>query len=91
MLQSSVTWRPVISKEVAQGSDAAAYHLEEGWMWMTAFNTMHCIRRQVYGLASESVVSNSTSSDILGTYIKMVRFLDKPVHPAFIYALLSFL
>lgn len=24
MLQSSVTWRPVISKEVAQGSDAAA-------------------------------------------------------------------
>ena len=52
---------------------------------------MHCIRHRVYGLASEAVVSASTSSDILGTYIKIVRFLDKPVHPAFIYALLSFL
>ena len=79
------------SKEVALGSDAAAHHREEGWMWMTAFNTMHRIRRRVYGLASESVVSASTSSDILGTYIKIVRFLEKPVHSAFIYALLSFL
>lgn len=60
----------VISKEVAQGSNAAAYHLEEGWMWMTAFNTMHCIRCQVYGLASESVVSAFTSSDILGNLHK---------------------
>ena len=76
---------------MAQGSNAAAHHWEEGWMWMTAFNTTHCIRRRVYGLASESVVSASTSSDIIGTCIKILRFLDKPVHSAFIYALLSFL
>ena len=82
-----------LSKEVAQGSNAGSHHPEEGWMqqWMTAFNIMHFIRHRVYGLASEAVVSASTSSDILGTCIKIVRFLDKPVHPAFIYALLYFL
>ena len=80
-------------REGAQGSGVGTRHLEEGWMQqrMAVFNMTHCIRCRVYGLASESVVSVSASSEVSGTDIKIVRFLDKPVHTAFMCALLSFL